>query len=218
METIQKCASAFRNLVESTLYTYHVSINGKVTVFNLDFNINDFKHASGLHYLSDLDMPENPARILNWILDDKRPVTDKYLSLSKHFMSSARDEKDIPLRISELAYIEEYLDISNNVYIYSPKDSPTNNSLIKCDYIIESYSAERKHTVYIFIRHRSGIDSNCGIVSFCVKKNTSYGGIYCYIMLKKKYQNGITTELFRHKKYSIDQSEKNEQCALSQSI
>ena len=207
MDKIQKSAIAFRNLVGKAIYTYHVSVNKRVTVFHLDFNAKDFKHAAGLHYLSDLDIPKNSARILNWILNDRNPVTDKFLSLSCHYKTSAQDERDIPLRITELAYIEEYLDDSNIVYIYSPKDSPANNSLIKCDYIIESYSAERKQTVYIFIKHRSGMESNCGIVSFCVKKNTSYGGIYCYIMLKRKCKNGISVELFRHKKYSLEQSD-----------
>ena len=210
MGYINKCAEAFKKLIETTTYTYHVSLNKKIRVFSIDFDKKDFRHAIGLQYLNDIDVPKSPAKTLDWILNEKTPVTDEFLSKSKYYKGTANDEKDIELRIKEFSYIEEYLDDNNIVYIYSPKDAPANNSLISCDYIIESYSKARKTTVYIFLKHRNDKDSNCAIVSFCVKKNTSYGGLYCYVMLKDKIENGTKRNLFRHNRYTDEQILENE--------
>ena len=120
------------------------------------------------------------------------------------------DEKDVELRISEFRYIEEYLDSENIVYIYSPQNVPKNNSLIVCDYIIESKLSNRNTTVYIFIKQRKGKDSSFRVISFGVKKKVSYGGVYTYIMLKDKIVNQIRRNLFRHKKYTQEQIEENE--------
>ena len=208
MEIIQECAKNFKTLIDNkTQYVYHISLKQKVKVFTIDFQDTDFKHAIGLHHLADLYVPKQAAKTISWILDEKKPITDEYLSKSVFYKGSSYDEKDIELRISEAVYLEEYLDINNIVYIYSPKDFPRNNSIITCDYIIKSYIKERDKTVYIFIKHRNGEGSPCVVKTFCVEKTTPYGGIYSFIMLKDKVVNGVRSRLFRHKKYTDEQIE-----------
>ena len=111
-------------------------------------------------------------------------------------------ERDVELRISEFRFLEEYLDEKNIVYIYSPKDSPYQNSIIPCDYIIKSCLKERKQTVFIFLKHRNGHTSPCRIISFGVKKTVEYGGMHQYIMLKDKIVNGCRSNLYKHPRYT----------------
>ena len=63
----------------------------------------------------------------------------------------------------------------------------------------------RKQTVFIFLKHRAGTDSPCRIVSFGVKKNVEYGGIYQYVMLKDKTVNGNRVNLYKHPRYTGEQ-------------
>ena len=79
-------------------------------------------------------------------------------------------EKDVESRIAQLRFLEQYLDENNIIRIYSPKDGPQNNSLIECDYIIESQLPGSLIIVYIFLKYRAGIGSPCAIISFGVKK------------------------------------------------
>lgn len=205
---IQECASNFRELVNTTSYIFHTSLKGKISVIEINFEERDFHHAVGLQYLTDIEIPRNTKNSISWILDNS--ITDDYLSQSCFYKGKPNDEKDVELRISEFRYIEEYLDSDNIVYIYSPQNAPKNNSLISCDYIIESKLPNKNTTVYIFLKQRKGKNSFFRIVSFCVKKKVSYGGIYTYIMLKDKVVNTIRKNLFRHKKYTDEQIEKNE--------
>lgn len=52
MEIIQECARNFKLLTETTTYTFHVSLNKKITVFDIDFEERDFHHAIGLQLFS----------------------------------------------------------------------------------------------------------------------------------------------------------------------
>lgn len=210
MEIIQECARNFKALSASTSYTFHTSLGKKISVFDIDFKIGDFHHAAGLQYLSDINIPRNVNKAVPWILDEKKPITDEYLAKSKEYKGKINQERDVELRISELRFLEEYLDQENIVYIYSPKDSPSNNSIIPCDYIIKSHSLRRNQTVFIFLIHRAGKDSPCRIISFGVKKNVEYGGIYQYVMLKDKIKNGIRVNVYRHPKYTDNQIIANE--------
>ena len=85
-----------------------------------------------------------------------------------------------------------------------------NNSLIECDYIIESKLKGSHTTVYIFLKHRNGIGSPCAVISFGVKKNVSYGGQNIYWMLKDKIVNGNRTTLYQNSKYTLKQKLENE--------
>lgn len=205
MDKIQECAKKFALLAEGTKYTFHTSLNKKITVFELDFKPSDFHHAIGLQYLRDINIPKNKSKALSWILNETNPITDEFLSIDSNYRGKPNQERDVELRISEFRFLEEYLDEENIVYIYSPKDSPYKNSIIPCDYIIKSYSAKRNQTVFIFLKHRVGKDSPCRIMSFGVKKNVEYGGIYQYVMLKDKTINGNRINLYKHPRYTVEQ-------------
>lgn len=205
MDVIQECAENFLRLCNTTTYTLHISNKGKISVLNIDFREADFHHIAGFQYLTDINIPKSKKGIIPWILDVNNPVGDDYLGKSVYYKGREYDEKDVELRISELRFLEEYLDADNIVYLYSPGNAPRNNSLIRCDYIIESKIKERGETVYIFLVKRKGADNYYRIISFCVKKSAPYGGIYYYIMYKYKLVNNEKIILFRHNKYTDEQ-------------
>ena len=205
MDIIQECAAHFLNLVNTTSYVFHLA-NRNVRVVSLDFRAEDFYHLAGFQYLTDISIPRNKKKILSWILDENVPVTDEYLMKSEFYSGKVNDEKDISKRISELRFLEQYIDENNLIRIYSPKDGPRNNSFIKCDYIIESQLKNSPTIVYIFLKHRNGKDSPCTVISFGVKKNVSYGGQKLYWMLKNKIVNGVCYTLYRNKQYNTGES------------
>jgi hypothetical protein len=200
MEKIQESAKNFLQLVNSTKYVFHVA-RRNVRVISLDFLLKDFHHISGLQYLTDINIPRNKNKTIEWILDDKHPITDAYLAESEFYKGKEYDEKDVEKRISELASLEKYLDEDNFIRIFTPNNIAENNSLMDCDYIIESRLKGSSTTVYIFLKHRNGEHSPCCIVSFCVKKNVSYGGKNLYWMLKEKIVDGNRITLYRHPEY-----------------
>lgn len=218
MDIIQECALNFKLLTETTTYTFHTSLNKKINVFSVDFRLADFHHAIGLQYLDDISIPKNTKKTIEWILNKENPITDEYLATDSEYKGKPNQERDVELRISEFRFLEEYLDEENIVYIYSPKDSPYKNSIIPCDYIIESYLKSRNHTVFIFLKHRGGKDSPCRIISFGVKKNVQYGGIYQYIMLKDKFKNNVRINIFKHPRYTSSQILLNEPTAKAHYI
>lgn len=202
MDIIQESARNFKSLTETTTYTFHISLNKKITVFEINFEKRDFHHAVGLQYLNDIVIPKNTKKTIEWILDEDNPVTDDYLAQDSNYKGRPNQERDVELRISEFRFLEEYLDTDNWVYLYSPKDSPYKNSIIPCDYIIKSHSKIRNQTVFIFLIHRGGDNSPYRIISFGVKKNVEYGGIRQYVMIKDKIVNGVRNNIFKHPKYT----------------
>lgn len=213
MDKIQQCARNFLQLVSTTKYVFHVAKRG-VKVLTLDFDLKDFYHLAGLQYLDDINIPKNRKNTIDWILSETRPITDDYLAASEHYKGRENDEKDVEERISEFRHIEEYLDEDNFFRIYSPKDGPRNNSMIRCDYIIESKLKNSHKIVYIFLKHRRGEDSPCCIVSFGVKKNTAYGGQNMYWMLKDKVVCGKRATIYQHPNYPDEQKIANESGVL----
>ena len=209
MDNIQKSAGHFLNLVNTTSYVFHVA-NRNVRVISLNFMMRDFHHAAGLQYLTDINIPRNKKDTLLWILNKDNPITDEYLAQSRFYKGKPNDEKDIESRIEQLQYLEQYLDENNIIRIYSPKDGPRNNSVIKCDYIIESQLTGSCTTVYMFLKYRYGIGSPCTIISFGVKKNVAYGGQNLYWMLKDKIINGVRQTIYQHPGYTLEQKIKNE--------
>lgn len=214
MDKIQKAAVHFLNLVNTTSYIFHLA-NRNVRVVSLNFMLKDFHHLAGFQYLTDINIPRNRKNTISWILNEDSLITDKYLAQSKFYNGKSNDEKNVEVRIEQLQFLEQYLDENNIIRIYSPKDGPQNNSLIECDYIIESRLACSFTTVYIFLKYRDGIDSPCGIISFGVKKNVAYGGQKLYWMLKDKIVNGVRQTIFQHPKYTLEQKTKNEPNVLS---
>lgn len=210
MEKIQKCALNFLHLINTTTYVFHLA-RRNIHVLTLDFSLKDFHHAAGLQYLTDINIPRNKNKTIEWTIDKNHPITDDYLAESKFYKGTANDEKDVEKRIAELCLLEKYLDEDNIIRIFSPKYGPKNNSLINCDYIIESRLKGSLTIVYIFLKHRRGTDSPCCIISFCVKKNMAYGGQNLYWMLKDKIVNGVRQTIYQHPKYTSEQKDKNEQ-------
>lgn len=209
MDKIQQCALNFLNLVNSISYVFHVA-NRNVYVISLDFIEKDFYHLAGFQYLTDISIPKNRKNTLSWVLNKDKPITDAYLGQSRFYKGKPNDEKDIERRIANLRFLEQYLDTDNIICIYSPNAGPKNNSLIKCDYIIESRLPSSSDTVYIFLKHRSGDNSPCAVISFVVRKNVSYGGQALYWMLKDKIENGHRRTLYQHPNYTSEQKGRNE--------
>ena len=204
MDKIQKCALNFLNLVNTTSYVFHLA-NRRVYIVSLNFTEKDFYHLAGFQYLTDISIPKNRKNTLSWILNENNPVTDEYLAQSKFYRGKPNDEKDIEKRIANLQFLEQYLDEHNIMKIYSPNTGPKNNSLIKCDYIIESRLPSSTDIVYIFLKHRSDSSSPCAVISFVVKKNVSYGGQALYWMLKDKIKNGHRRTIYQHPNYTPEQ-------------
>lgn len=215
MDKIQECAACFLNLADTTTYVFHLA-NKNVRVVTLNFMSEDFHHLAGLQYLTDIHIPRNKRDTISWVLKKDNPVTDGYLAQSRFYKGKPFDEKDIENRISNLRFLERYLDENNIIRVYSPKDGPKNNSFIKCDYIIESHVKEIHTTVYIFLKYRYGKDSPCGIVSFGVKKNVSYGGQKLYWMVKDKIINGKRITIYQNPHYTLEQKMKNEPDSVCQ--
>lgn len=207
MDKIQECAANFINLVNTTSYVFHLA-NRNVRVISLNFLLTDFHHLAGLQYLTDISIPKNRKNAISWILNEDNMITDEYLAKSIFYKRKVNEERDIENRIAELRFLEQYLDQNNIIYIYSPKDGPQNNSLIKCDYIIESKLIHT--TVYIFLKHRSGVESPCAVISFVVKINTSYGGQKIYWMLKDKIVNGNRMTIYQNPNYTLEHKLENE--------
>ena len=214
MDKIQETAAHFLNLVNTTSYVFHLA-NRNVRVVSLNFMAKDFHHMAGFQYLTDINIPKDKKKTISWILKEDNPITDEYLAQSKFYQGKPNDEKDVENRIAQLQFLEQYLDENNIIRIYSPKDGPQNNSLIECDYIIESQLPDSLTTVYIFLRHREGIGSPCAIISFAVKKNVTYGGQKLYWMLKDKIVNGTRKTIFQHPQYTLEQKLENEPNAVS---
>ena len=216
MDKIQEAAVHFLNMVHTTSYVFHLA-NRNVRVVSLNFMVKDFHHMAGFQYLTDINIPRDKKKTISWILNEDNPITDEYLAQSKFYQGKPNDEKDVENRIAQLRFLEQYLDENNIIRIYSPKDGPQNNSLIECDYIIESQLPGSLTTVYIFLRYRDGIGSPCAIISFVVKKNVTYGGQKLYWMLKDKIVNGIRKIIFQHPQYTLEQKLGNEPNAVSAS-
>lgn len=213
MDRIQTAAAHFLDLVNTTSYVFHLA-NRNVRVVSLNFMLRDFHHMAGFQYLTDINIPKDKKDAIPWILNEENPVTDGYLAQSRFYKGKPNDEKDIEKRIEQLQFLEQYLDVNNIIRIYSPKDGPKNNSLIKCDYIIESRLQGSLTTVYIFLKHRGGTESPCAIISFGVKKNVAYGGQNLYWMLKDKIVNGVRKTIFQHPRYTLEQKLENEPDAV----
>ena len=75
MEIIQECAKNFKKVTETTTYTFHTSLNKKISVFDIDFKTSDFHHALGLQYLTDIDIPRNVKKTIHWVLDKTNSIS-----------------------------------------------------------------------------------------------------------------------------------------------
>ena len=70
MDKIYECTSGFRKLMK-VKYRMVVSRDRKSRELILDFAETDFRHASGLHYIDDIEIENNPQELISAILDKK---------------------------------------------------------------------------------------------------------------------------------------------------
>lgn len=190
---IYECAEAFKSLLE-TKYCFTIVSNRKLKKIILDFEKEDFRHASGLHYVDDISIEQNPVKLYNTILEGA--LTDEVLAKSRKYILLNREGGSIQARVEELCELETYLDKSDIIKIYEVQDF---GSMIRADYFIEATNLLRKTTVYIFIRKRLERDSYV-IVSF-FKKTVFYKGKIAYWMMKKKIVNGKEELLYKNSSY-----------------
>lgn len=193
MDKIFECAQNFKKLV-NTKYCFHISAHRKVSIITLDFLIKDFRHAVGLHYLNDIEIEENPEKVMDSILDGE--ITDAMLEKSDKYKISSQYCGSIQERIDDMRYLEACMDQSDFLRIYQIQPF---GSRINADYYIEATNSAQKTKAYIFIRKREESD-NYVIVSF-FRRHMVFRGITTYWMLKEKIHDGIVQELYRNPSY-----------------
>lgn len=198
MNIIYECAAKFIAL-ENCEYRFVVSQKRKSREIFLNFRDSDFFHLAGLHYLTDINIPQNRQTTLKNIIE-KGIITDNLLHKSRFYQSS-NPHRDIKSRIEELRFLEEYLDTDNLIRIYNTKNDKYLQSHIRADYLIESQFKGSKDTVYIFLKKRNATSNYFCIVSFFKKGTVTYGGDKLYWMLKEKIKSTGSVILYRHNTY-----------------
>lgn len=194
MSILYEAAAKYIKL-ECSEYRFILSQKRRTTELHINFIDTDFFHLAGLQYITDISIPKNRKKTLNEILF-KKSISDTHLSKSKKYQSSIPD-KDIKSRISELRFLEEYLDTDNIIKIFNLRNQHI-SSVINAEYVIESQIKNCSTTVYIFLKRRNESSNYYCIVSFFKKGTVSYGGDKLYWMLKEKITNTSTIEIYKH--------------------
>lgn len=200
MDRIYECATKFA-ILENYEYHFVVSQNRKTQELLLNFYDTDFFHLAGLHYLTDISIPQNRKDTLKNIIKKKK-ITDKLLHKSRFYINSKPD-KDIKSRIEKLCFLEQYLDTNNIIRIYNTQNDKYIHSLIKADYLIESQLKDSTDIVYIFLKRRDENPNYLCVESFFKKDTITYGGDKLYWMLKEKKCSSGCITLYRHKNYKL---------------
>lgn len=196
MDIIYESADNFIKLA-NTKYHFVFVRNRKSHDIVLDFLPSDFRHATGLHYITDIVIENNPVKLIDAILYKKPPeITDKKLNESKKYNEVLTTYGSVKERVSDMRFLENCLDTSDFMRIFQIQPF---GSQIRADYFIESYCKNIQSNVYIFIRKRIESD-NYVVVSFFRKKVT-FTGTSTYWLLKEKISGGTVTELYRSTTY-----------------
>lgn len=197
MDLIYEAAAKFLAL-EQFEYHFVVSRKRNLLTINLNFMDTDFFHIAGLHYLTDIVIPQDRRKTMDEILI-KHTISEQVISGSAHYVS--RDsKKDVKSRIKELRFLEEYLDTNNFIRIFNVRNQKGMSSVIEADYLIESCLNYRNDVVYIFIRRRQEVPEYYCIVSFFKKNEVTYGGDNVYWIKKIKESAGSRQVLYRRSK------------------
>lgn len=183
MDLIYDAATKFL-MLEQFEYHFVVSQKRKLRTINLNFIDTDFFHIAGLHYLTDIVIPKDRTKTMDEILV-KHSISDQTISRSVYYVSKD-SKKDVKSRIEELRFLEEYLDTDNYIRIFNVRNQKGMSSVIRADYLIESWFKNSRDTVYIFIRQREENPEYYCIVSFFKKNEVAYGGDNVYWMEKVK--------------------------------
>ena len=199
MDIIYECANNFVKLI-NTKYHFVFVRNRKSCDIILDFHPSDFRHAAGLHYITDIVIENNPNKIIDAILNKEfSGITDSKLNESKKYKEISPTSGSIKERISDMRFIEQCLDNSDFMRIFQAQSY---GSQIQADYFIESHCKEIKSNVYIFLRKRAESDHYV-IVSY-FRKKVVFNGISTYWLLKEKILSDTTNELYRSPTYKAN--------------
>lgn len=190
MDIIYECANNFKKL-ENTKYHFVFVRNRKKHDITLNFCLADFRHAAGLHHITDIVIENNLIKTMDAILRSDFPeITDTKLNESRKYKEISPTSGSVRERVSDMRFIEQCLDTSNFMRIF--KLQPY-GSQIRADYFIEAYCNEIKANVYVFLRKREESD-NYVVVSY-FRKKTVVSGISTYWLLKEKISDDIVNEL-----------------------
>ncbi len=149
MDIIYECANNFIKL-ENKKYHFVFVQNRKSHDIILDFYPSDFRHATGLHHVTDIVIENNPVKLMDVILSkESSKVTDIKLNESKKYKEVSPTSGSIKERVSDMRFIEQCLDTSDFMRIF--KIQPY-GSQIRADYFIEAYCEEIKANWYDY-RH-----------------------------------------------------------------
>ena len=196
MDLIYECANNFMNLV-NTKYHFVFVQNRKRHDIVLDFQPSDFRHATGLHHITDIEIEKNPMKLINAILYTvPSKISDRKLEKSKKYKAVSPYSGSVRERISDMRFLEQCLDTSDFMRIYQTQPF---GSQIGAEYFIEAYCSEIQQNVYIFIRKRQESDQYV-IVSFFRKKAT-FTGISTYWLLKEKESGVGIEQLYKRDTY-----------------
>ena len=196
MDIIYESADNFIKL-ENTKYYFVFVQNRKKREVVLDFYPSDYRHATGLHHVTDIEIENNPIKMVDAILNKKPPkITDIKLEKSKKYKENSSYTGSIKQRVSDMRFLESCLDTSDFMRIYTIQPF---GSWIKAEYFIESFCKEIGASVYIFIRKREESD-NYVVVSF-FRKSSTFQGISTYWLLKEKITDTAMCELYRNPSY-----------------
>lgn len=196
MDKIYESADNFMKL-ENVKYHFVFVQNRRSHDIVLDFFPSDFRHATGLHYVSDIVIENNPVKMIDAILH-KVPaeITDAKLEESKKYKEILSSTGSVKERVSDMRFLEKCLDTSDFMRIYQVQPF---GSQIWAEYFIESYCKELNTNVYIFIRKREESD-NYVVVSY-FRKRVAFNGTSTYWLLKEKISDTNTDELYRRSTY-----------------
>ena len=151
MDIIYECANNFKKL-ENTKYHFVFVQNRKKHDITLNFCLADFRHAAGLHHITDIVIENNLIKTMDAILRSDFPeITDTKLNESRKYKEISPTSGSVRERVSDMRFIEQCLDTSNFMRIF--KLQPY-GSQIRADYFIEAYCNEIKANVYVFLRKR----------------------------------------------------------------
>ncbi len=195
MDTIYESANNFLKIIDKK-YRFVISHKRKTKEIVLDFQSSDYRHATGLHHITDIAIERNPIKLINAIIKEPRAVTDITLNKSKKYKEESPYTGSVECRVSDIRFLESCLDSSDFIRIYQIQKF---GSLIGADYFIETHCKEINSDVYIFIRKREESDYYV-VVSF-FRKKVSFNGIPLYWMLKEKITNNQIFELYKHPNY-----------------
>lgn len=201
MDLIYQAAAKYIALQQYE-YEFVLSHRRKTKKIKLSFSDKEFFHLAGLQHLTDIQIPRNKNKTLDFILFTKT-ISDDVIGKSKFFKGNM-PEGNIKARIEELRFLDEYLDTDNIIKIFSVQNQKYLSSLINADYIIESQICAGT-TVYIFIKCIDDTTGECRLVSFFKKENIAYGGDILYWMMKTKRNTftGHDLILYKHPNYIV---------------